>query len=83
MTEIEAWENLMSAVIEQAVVDWETLDRGRLRYAENLCQRIYRDEVLEFFQSTWFGSLYEYLTQQHDVRDALISLNILDGGDDW
>ena len=48
---------LACAIIERYVEDWKQLDYGKLK---DLCigaSHVYRDHVLKFFASQWFGDL--------------------------
>ena len=54
---------LSAAILRQAVIDWERLDRGRLKRlitGEN--QTIKTDELLNFFHSGYFESLLAVAT---------------------
>ena len=59
LKEIEAYENLGNAIIQQAVVDWlactdKDKDGKRVHPHDS---RINREEIEKFFHSQWFGTL--------------------------
>lgn len=50
---------LASAICTRAVEDWKFLQYGALRSVPYYGDRLYRDEIIEFFFSEWFSRLLE------------------------
>lgn len=55
---------LAEAIVERAIIDWDTLDRGRLKSIKSDGQVIHLNKVLGFFFSDWFGELLGTFSQR-------------------
>lgn len=67
---------LAAAIIERAVIDWQTLDYGKLKRAMGKQDNnfVYAKEVEAFFHSQWFEYLLSLtlpLRTPQEVREAL------------
>lgn len=69
---------LACCIIEQAVIDWQTLDYGNLNrtMGKSDTVMIYTDEVLEFFQSKWFEHLLSFALPHHSPQQIRKALRI-------
>lgn len=72
----EKYHDLACAILEQAVLDWKSLDCGKLGYClgSNSHAFLYRAEVESFFQGKLFGFLLEYALPGYSpsfIRKAL------------
>jgi hypothetical protein len=55
---------LAEAIVERAIIDWDTLGRGRLKSIKSDGQVIHLNKVLGFFFSDWFGELLGTFSQR-------------------
>lgn len=77
--------NLAEATVERGIIDWNALERGKLKSIKFDGQFVYRAEVLRFFFSPWISELMasftkrtpEWLRQQLGMtEDRLESLGV-------
>ena len=70
----ECYYNLICGILEQAVLDWQTLDYGRYGVGRLNTEYIYRAEVQSFLQSEWFDELLSFALPQYtpqEIREVL------------
>lgn len=57
---VDTYKNLASAVILQAVKDWEKSKRTLRQDPENKAALLMKEDCEEFFASDWLGELLEF-----------------------
>lgn len=64
---------LAEAIVERAARDWISLDHGKIDSLQLDSTRVKRDELIEFFSSSWFEELLECFTvkRPEEVREWL------------
>lgn len=69
---------LACAIIEQAVIDWKTLDYGKLKrtIGNTDSTYIYAGEVESFFKSRWFEHLLTFALPEHTPQEIRKLLRI-------
>lgn len=73
----KALHDIACAILEQAVVDWEAIERGNLisiYLYDN--SRIYKYKLLEFFGSDWFDTLVTH-TVNYTPEQVLKALGLV------
>ena len=73
----KALHDIACAILEQAVVDWNSIERGNLTSIylyDN--SRIYKNKLLEFFGSDWFDTLVTH-TLNYTPEQVLKALGLV------
>ena len=73
----KALHDIACAILEQACVDWEAIERGKLTSIylyDN--SRIYKHKLLEFFGSDWFDTLVTH-TVNYTPEQVLKALGLV------
>lgn len=69
---------IASSIIEQAVEDWKALEYGELNrtIGKPCSDYIYSEDVLSFFQSSWFEHLLSFALPTHSATEVRRALKI-------
>ena len=73
----KALHDIACAILEQAIVDWDAIERGNLTSIylyDN--SRIYKNKLLEFFGSDWFDTLVTH-TLNYTPEQVLKALGLV------
>ena len=74
--ETQVFIDIASAIIQQAVEDWQYLEYGKIDKAKYLSQPVRYDELLNFFNSDWFEFLLSYALPGYTADDIRTALKI-------
>ena len=65
----EGYFDLICAILEQAIIDWDLLERGNLGVTRANNQYVFRAEVESFLKSEWFDELLAYALPQYSPQE--------------